>query len=300
MLNNDTAPTQTLSLTHGEMAYYRFGSGPDLVFIHGWPLNAATFRKQVAALKDSYTCHLFDLLGAGKSRWKSDVKVSPENHVKSLIEVLKTLGLKNYMMVGHDSGGATARAVAASLKEDVAGMVLFNTEFSNYHSKLFKLFMANVKFGGAPMVRFLFSNSALRRSPFVSGACFADANYGEGEFHELFVKPLLEDGRLLKDQIDFLRAYDPDVDAKTLNHAHQTLKCPIQLIWGAEDSYFPIDEAKKMALEFSGPTEFHTIEKAKLFPHEDFGEEVAELMKPFLAKHLSTKPEEVVLQELSA
>ena len=40
-------PTARVDLGHSKVAYYRFGSGPDLVFVHGWPLHAATFRKIV-------------------------------------------------------------------------------------------------------------------------------------------------------------------------------------------------------------------------------------------------------------
>jgi hypothetical protein len=29
---------------HGRLTYYRFGQGPDVVMIHGWPLHSATFR----------------------------------------------------------------------------------------------------------------------------------------------------------------------------------------------------------------------------------------------------------------
>lgn len=41
-----------LDIGPARLAYYRFGSGPDLIFLHGWPLNAATFRGLAARLSD--------------------------------------------------------------------------------------------------------------------------------------------------------------------------------------------------------------------------------------------------------
>src|SRR5262245_49620105 len=62
------APTERIDVGHSRVAYYRFGSGPDLVFVHGWPLHAATFRKVVPELATAFTCHLIDLPGAGQTR----------------------------------------------------------------------------------------------------------------------------------------------------------------------------------------------------------------------------------------
>ena len=47
------------------LAYWRFGRGPDVVLIHGWPLHSATFRRIVPAFAPQLTVHLFDLPGTG-------------------------------------------------------------------------------------------------------------------------------------------------------------------------------------------------------------------------------------------
>src|SRR5262245_53887289 len=60
-------PRAFLDVGHSRLAYRRFGQGPDVVLVHGWPLHSATFRRLVPLLADAFTCHLFDLPGAGQT-----------------------------------------------------------------------------------------------------------------------------------------------------------------------------------------------------------------------------------------
>ena len=39
-----TPPLRFLDVGGAEVAYRRVGSGPDVLFVHGWPVNSATFR----------------------------------------------------------------------------------------------------------------------------------------------------------------------------------------------------------------------------------------------------------------
>src|SRR5581483_3338610 len=60
-------PTAYLDVGHNQLAYYRLGRGPDLFFVHGWPISAVTFRSILPFLSGKYTCHLIDLPGAGRT-----------------------------------------------------------------------------------------------------------------------------------------------------------------------------------------------------------------------------------------
>ncbi|MCA9589051.1 MAG: alpha/beta fold hydrolase, partial [Myxococcales bacterium] len=64
-----TAPLSKIDIGHSKIAYRRFGKGPDLLFIHGWPLNQHTWRDVAPALADEFTCHLVDLPGSGDTEW---------------------------------------------------------------------------------------------------------------------------------------------------------------------------------------------------------------------------------------
>src|SRR5215470_18506564 len=61
-------PHDYLRMPEGMIAQWKFGHGPDVVFVHGWPLHAATFRALAPLLAARFTCHLFDLPGSGQTQ----------------------------------------------------------------------------------------------------------------------------------------------------------------------------------------------------------------------------------------
>ena len=62
-----TEPDRMIDVGHGEVAYRKVGSGPDVLFIHGWPVTGATFRKLLPHLVDDVTCHIIDFVGTGSN-----------------------------------------------------------------------------------------------------------------------------------------------------------------------------------------------------------------------------------------
>jgi len=63
------APDRHLDVGEGEVAYRRVGDGPDVLFVHGWPVSGATWRKLLPHLAPHVTCHVIDLPGAGSSKF---------------------------------------------------------------------------------------------------------------------------------------------------------------------------------------------------------------------------------------
>ena len=74
----------------GEVAYRRVGTGPDVLFVHGWPVSSATFRTLLPHLTDHVTCHLIDLPGAGSSRFTADTPLTIDNHIHSVRRACST------------------------------------------------------------------------------------------------------------------------------------------------------------------------------------------------------------------
>src|SRR5262245_65264345 len=85
-------PHEYVAVSHGRLAYWRFGRGPDVVFVHGWPLHSATFRGIVPALARSFTLHLLDLPGTGHSEWDGPIDLA--SHAVTLRSAIDALGLR--------------------------------------------------------------------------------------------------------------------------------------------------------------------------------------------------------------
>jgi pimeloyl-ACP methyl ester carboxylesterase len=65
----------------------------------------------------------------------------------------------------------------------------------------------------------------------------------------------------------------PQLDA--LAEGHRQLPGPVLLIWGEEDPFFPIEDARAMIPQFKNCRGLVPISGAKLLPHEERPEAVA-------------------------
>jgi pimeloyl-ACP methyl ester carboxylesterase len=125
---------------------------------------------------------------------------------------------------------------------------------------------------------------AIRHSVLGFGACFTDAAYADGEFGEIFFRPLA-DRAVAERTMDLLRDVDfRDVDG--LAEVHARIAAPTLCIWGDRDPYFPLAKARAMLPQFKGGATLEAIPGGRLFAHEDHPEEFASYARPFLARCL--------------
>ncbi|NUP10482.1 MAG: alpha/beta hydrolase [Polyangiaceae bacterium] len=278
-------PHRFIDIGHSHLAYWKFGRGPDLVFIHGWPLDAATFRRIVPTLARSFTCHLFDLPGVGQSQSSPDAPIDFRSHAASIRRAIDALGLERYALVAHDSGALIARYVAADDPRTTA-LVLGDTEIPGHTPPLIIAYamLARAPFGAEALGAVLRS-PRLRRSAFAYGGCFTDVDYMDGDFHDLFIDPMLRSRSIVLAQLRPLRKLHKGL-LDEVARAHRTIRAPVQLIWGTDDPFFPIEKARAMASTFHTPASFVEIPGGKVFPHEDHAEVFARHANDFLRKHL--------------
>ena len=86
-------PDRFLDVGAGEVAHRRVGSGPDVLFVHGWPVSGATFRLLLPHLVDHVTCHVIDLPSSGSSRFDDATPLSVDQHIASVRRVVDLLEL---------------------------------------------------------------------------------------------------------------------------------------------------------------------------------------------------------------
>lgn len=99
--------------------YVTMGSGPPVVLIHGWPQTWYEWRLIMPVLAKHYTVVAPDMRGLGdSSRPHSGYdKRTISNDIWRLMS--EKLGHKTFHLVGHDWGGPTAYALAASHPEAI-------------------------------------------------------------------------------------------------------------------------------------------------------------------------------------
>ncbi len=270
---------------HARLAHRQIGSGPHLVFVHGWPLDGSTFAPLVETLSDGYTCHVFDLPGAGATEFDSDEDITLSRHADAIEAAIDRLGIDDYAMVAHDSGGVVARMVAARHGDRVKGLLFGNTETDGHTPWMLYVYYALSKIpGGRRLLPVMLGSRAFRRTQLGFGGCFTDPDYAEGPFFARVVEPLLDMERN-RGAFALLQNFDVQ-DLMHLRRLHAQIDAPVLLVWGDADPWFPIAGAREMVDQFSGGAELETIPGGKLFVHEEHADVFARHARRFLARHL--------------
>ena len=273
-------PERFLDVGGAEVAYRRVGTGPDVLFVHGWPVHGATFRKLLPHLADHVTCHLIDLPSSGSSRFDETTPLSIGQHIETVRRVADSLGLASFSVIGHDSGGMIARHALAG-DPRVRSMGLIDTEQPQGLNWRFRLFLAGRNLPGfGSTLAWLAGQPRLRRNGFVLGDAFADRALLDGEFDEFFLRPLHEDAAMRRAAIRVLRTFD-DRYVHELEALHRRIEVPVQLVWGTEDRFFPLAWAEEMVATFHD-AQLTAVPAAGLFSHEERPADVAAALLPVL------------------
>ena len=106
--------------------YQQAGSGPALVFLHGFSGNHLSWYQQVPAFADDYRCIVPDQRMFGRSADSSSgpgAAAFPDD----LVDLLDRLDVDRAAIVGHSMSGWTATSVATRWPDRVAALVLSGT-----------------------------------------------------------------------------------------------------------------------------------------------------------------------------
>ncbi|WP_202988754.1 alpha/beta fold hydrolase [Bradyrhizobium campsiandrae] len=88
-----------------EIYYNDWGSGPAIVFSHGWPLSADAFEDQMFFFASrGYRCIAHDRRGHGRSSqpWRGN---DMDTYADDLADLMHELDVRKAVIVGHSSGG---------------------------------------------------------------------------------------------------------------------------------------------------------------------------------------------------
>lgn len=108
--------------------YVRTGSGPLIVFLHGFPQAWFIFRPQLEVLARDHTVVAVDLRGFGESA----VPDRPRDHgswimAEDVAALVRSLGFDTFTLVGHDTGGTVGYSLALHEPELLERLVILST-----------------------------------------------------------------------------------------------------------------------------------------------------------------------------
>jgi len=99
------------------------GTGPTLVFVHGWTCDSSSWAAQVAEFSKRYRVVTLDLPGHGQSGSPKDAKFSMDLFARAVEAVRAETGALRVVLVGHSMGAPVIRQYAHTYPDRVAGLV---------------------------------------------------------------------------------------------------------------------------------------------------------------------------------
>jgi pimeloyl-ACP methyl ester carboxylesterase len=280
------APVERIDCGDAVLALRRFGSGPPLLLVHGFPLHGYTWRRLLPELSRRHTCLVVDLAGMGDADWNTASDMSWQGHAHRLKLLADRLGLVQYDVMAQDTGASIARYLALEDGARVRRLILINTEIPGHRPPWIVPYqwMARHLPGAAAGFRLLMGRNWFLRSPMGFGGCFCDLNLIEGGFRREFVTRYVDSAKATAGMLHYLAGFYWDsVDA--LRRRHAELQMPVLLLWGEDDPTFPVALARDMAAQIPG-CRFVGVPEAKLLVQEERPEVVAAAALEFLGEAL--------------
>jgi len=103
--------------------YYRAGTGPAVVLVHGGASDRRDWLGTLEALADRFTLYAPDLVGFGETERRESGYYLQE-FIRFLAQFIEALGLERPSLVGHSFGGRVALGVAIDRPDLVDKLVL--------------------------------------------------------------------------------------------------------------------------------------------------------------------------------
>jgi pimeloyl-ACP methyl ester carboxylesterase len=214
---------------------------------------------------------------------RADADLSPAGMAEVVAAFLAALDLREVTLVGNDSGGAVSQLVAVRYPERLGRLVLTNCDaLEVFPPKGFGYLSWVARIPGAMFLvaRAMLHIPRLQRLPMAYGALtmrpLPDATLRQ------WVEPAARDPQIRRDVCKFMRGISSRL---TLDAARalERFDRPVLLVWGADDPFFTVALARRLAAHIPG-ARVQTIADATVFVPLDQPEAVAAHIARFSAE----------------
>jgi pimeloyl-ACP methyl ester carboxylesterase len=269
-----------VKLTQGTIRYRESGEGPPIVFVHGLLVDGSLWRKVTPLLESRFRCIVPNLpLGSHTVPMNRDADLSPPGLARISNDFMAALELEDVTLVANDTGGAIAQITAANHPERIGRLVLTNCDaFENFLPPAFRPLQWAAHVPGLLTAMMQGTRSARVRRQVAYGPVIKRDRRGAPLAE--WVRPYLTDRGIRRDTTKVLKGIDPVYTLEAAEKLRSWDK-PAMLAWAAEDRFFKLSFAERLAATIQGAT-LEKIEDSYTFVSEDQPERLAELIEAFV------------------
>jgi pimeloyl-ACP methyl ester carboxylesterase len=276
----------------GELDIFYREAGPKdapvVLLLHGFPTSSQMFRNLIPALADKYHVIAPDYPGFGHSSMPAHDKFTYtfDNLADVVEKFTEKLELKRYALYVQDYGGPVGYRLASKHPDRVTAIVVQNGNayeegLDNDFWKPLKAYWKDPKSKEKRDALRGFLKYDATKWQYMHGEKNPELVSPDGAAHDQF---LLDRPGNDEIQLDLFLSYgsNPPLYPKWQEYfrKHQP---PMLIAWGKNDQIFPAAGAEPYKKDLKN-VEFHLID-AGHFALETHGDEIAKLMRAFLAKH---------------
>ncbi|MGX7681757.1 alpha/beta fold hydrolase [Jatrophihabitans sp. DSM 45814] len=264
---------QQVRLPTSTVEVRRYGSGPDVLFIHGVYVTGRVWDDVVTIVAQTHTCWVptLPLGGHGVPQspgWKPDL-----DELAALVpQLIDALDLQAPTVVGNDSGGGfVLLALDGSLPamQRVTRLVLTNCDsYDHLPPKAFGPLVTlsrRAPFVVRPLLRLLLCSGRGRRQ-FLKGVAARPVLPAR-------IATIFGGTNVLADAVKVTAALRPTDEQQAMAWL-PTVQIPTTLVWGDDDDFFPKADAERLAAALPN-TEITWVAGAKTYVQLDAPEAVA-------------------------
>lgn len=244
------ATTNEVRVPAGTIRYREAGSGPPIVFVHGYLVDGRLWDAVVDALSDRFRCIAPDWpLGAHAVAMDREADLSPPGLATIVGDFLDALDLEDATLVGNDSGGAVCQILVARHPARIGRLVLTNCDtHENFPPGIFKAMPPIARLpGGMQAMALPFRIPALTRAAF---SPFVKKRPPTG-LVESWAEPPKRDRAVMRDLAKITAGMDKRHTLAAAERLSGT-RFPLLLAWAPGDRWFPLRYAERLAAQIGG------------------------------------------------
>jgi pimeloyl-ACP methyl ester carboxylesterase len=268
-----------IALPQGTIRYREEGSGPTVVFAHGYLVDGRLWDGVVDALSDRYRCIAPHWpMGAQQTAMSPDADLTPPGVASVIESFLEALDLEDVTLVGNDSGGAMCQVLVARRPARVARLVLTNCDtHDNFPPGIFKALppLATLP-GGVTMLALPFRFGFVTRHAFRPFA----RRQPPAALVRSWAEPGITDRAVRRDLGKVTRGMRKEYTLEAAEKLRGS-EFPLLLAWAPGDRFFPIAYAERLADEIGGGAKLVRIPDSKTFVPFDQPDRVAAAIAEF-------------------
>lgn len=279
----------SVDLPHGTLHYHEAGSGPPIVFLHGYLQGANLWGPVVWLLNHEFRCIGPELpFGAHPTPMRPDADLTTAGVGRLVADFLAALDLHQVILVGNDSGGAIAQVVAARHPQRLGGLVLATCDaFDNHPPKLFRPLITTARTGAlTPLLASLKARPA-RSLPSAYG--WLTHRQLPHELIDGWLADYLADRGVRRDTRRLLAALGDDAFMSQIAAELAGFTKPALLAWAADDKFFPLQHARRLA-GILPEARLELIEGSRTWVMRDQPQRTAQLIGQFAHHTTTTQP----------